>query len=182
MKIEKFEEKIEIPPELEVTIDKNMVSVKNKDRIVSRELRNKQVSIIVKEKHVIISFIKGSKKEKMVAGTFKAHIKNMFKGALKDHLYKLKICSGHFPMNISLNNGKFVVNNFLGEKVPRELKIKTGANVKIEGDLITIESSDKELASQTAANIERLTKVRGRDLRIFQDGIYIIEKDGKGII
>jgi large subunit ribosomal protein L6 len=105
----------------------------------------------------------------------------MFVGVEKGHTYKLKICSGHFPMTVSLSGSKFAVNNFLGEKTPREMKIKTGAVVKIEGDHITVDSAYKEIASQVAADIERLTRVRGRDLRIFQDGIYIINKDGESV-
>ena len=105
----------------------------------------------------------------------------MIKGVSEGHIYKLKICSGHFPMNTAVNGNKFVVNNFLGEKTPRELDIKEGASVKIEGDIVIVEGIDKELVSQTAASIEILTKVKGKDKRIFQDGIYITEKDGKEI-
>ena len=31
---------------------------------------------------------------------------------------------------------------------------------------------------QTAANIENATRVRKRDPRVFQDGIYLFERDG----
>ena len=36
--------------------------------------------------------------------------------------------------------------------------------------------SDRDGVAQTAANIEQATIVRNRDRRIFQDGIYLIEK------
>ena len=52
-------------------------------------------------------------------------------------------------------------------------------NVKIEGDVIVIESTDKEAAGKTATNIEQLTRITDKDRRIFQDGIYVIEKSGK---
>ena len=84
-------------------------------------------------------------------------------------------------MNVALNGNVLSVSNFLGEKTPRELTIEDGVEVKVEGDQIVVTSNQKELAAQTAANIERLTRVRGKDLRIFQDGIYITEKDGKPI-
>ena len=46
----------------------------------------------------------------------------------------------------------------------------------MEGNLIYVESCDKELAGQVAADIEQTTRRPGFDRRIFQDGIYIIEK------
>ena len=59
------------------------------------------------------------------------------------------------------------------------MKIKEGVKVAVEGDKVKVEGTDKELVGQTAANIETLTKIKGRDRRIFQDGIFIINKGGK---
>jgi large subunit ribosomal protein L6 len=103
----------------------------------------------------------------------------MIKGVQEGFTYKLKICSGHFPMSVALKGNTFEIKNFIGEKVPRTLKIKQGADVKIEGDQITVHATDKELAGTTAGAIEKLTRRPGFDKRIFQDGIYITEKDGK---
>ena len=33
-----------------------------------------------------------------------------------------------------------------------------------------------EDVGQTAANLERATVVKGRDIRVFQDGIYVVSK------
>ena len=49
----------------------------------------------------------------------------------------------------------------------------------MDGENITVESADKELAGQTAADIETLTKRPGFDKRIFQDGIWMVSKGGK---
>jgi large subunit ribosomal protein L6 len=113
--------------------------------------------------------------------TFKAHIKNLIRGVMEGHLYKLKICSGHFPMSVSVSGEEFIIKNFMGENVPRTLKLKENVSVKVEGDQVIVESIDKEKAGQTAADIEQLTRVTNKDLRIFQDGIYITFKDGKEI-
>ena len=82
-------------------------------------------------------------------------------------------------MNVSVAGGKLVVKNLLGEKVPRVLQLKENTNVKIEGDLVYVTSASKETAGQVSADIEQLTRRPGYDTRIFQDGIYIINKDGK---
>ena len=76
-------------------------------------------------------------------------------------------------------SNKFVVKNLLGEKVPRELTLKEGPKVKINDTIIEVTGCDKELVSQVAADIETLTKIRNKDKRIFQDGIYMTTKDGK---
>ena len=57
--------------------------------------------------------------------------------------------------------------------------MKKGANVQVSGQDITIESADLELAGTIASDIEGMTKKGTRDTRIFQDGIYIIEKPTK---
>ena len=105
----------------------------------------------------------------------------MIKGSNEGHVYELKICSGHFPMNVSIQGKELVVKNFIGEKFPRRLKIQEGVIVKIEGEKITVEHTSKEIAGQSAANIEQLTRRPNFDSRIFQDGIYITVKDGKQI-
>ena len=53
---------------------------------------------------------------------------------------------------------------------------RASATVKVEGEKITVESCDKELAGKIASDIELLTSKSNRDLRVFQDGIYMIEK------
>ena len=84
-------------------------------------------------------------------------------------------------MNVKIQGDKFVIDNFLGEKYPRKAKILKNVTVEVKGQDVTLKGIDKELVSQTAANIEQITKITKRDLRVFQDGIYITEKDGKPI-
>lgn len=180
MKID-IADKIEIPENVEINIDKGIVSVKGPKGAVTKNLLSPRIKISVKDKGVLIESKKATKREKKMIGTFKAHIKNMIKGALEGFSYKLKICSSHFPITAGVENNQFVVKNFLGESIPRSVGIKEGVNIKIEGSDIVIESTDKELAGQTAASIEKLCKIKGRDKRIFQDGIWLVSKAGKEI-
>jgi len=179
MKIKNFKDETEIPAGIEIKIDNGIVTVSKDGKSLSKKMMHKGVAQNVENNKFVVTFKNGSKKEKMMANTFIAHIKNMFKGVSEGHKYKLKICSGHFPMNVAVSGNKLTISNFLGEKKPREMKIKEGVNLKIEGDIITIEGISKDVASQVAADIEQLTRIRGRDLRIYQDGIYITNKDGE---
>ncbi len=102
----------------------------------------------------------------------------MFSGLQEEFVYKLEAANVHFPMTLKVDSGFLIITNFLGEKFPRKAKILHSVDVEVKGNLITISSHDKESAGQTAANIERATKVRDRDRRVFQDGCYIVERPG----
>jgi large subunit ribosomal protein L6 len=174
-------EKISLPEGLDLTAEKGTIKVKGARGEVKRTIDDPLITVKVEGNEVQIIGEGSTKRERRKTGTWKSHISNMLKGSQEGHVYTLKICSGHFPMNVSVTDNEFVVKNFLGEKVPRKLRIKQGATVKVEGDTITVESVYKEVAGQTAADLEQLCKIRGRDSRVFQDGIWIINKDGKVI-
>lgn len=163
------------------TRDERVIIVKGTKGELKRMLSDKNIIIKQEGETLRLSFEKTGKKQKAQLFTTSAHIKNMIKGTTEGYNYKLKICSGHFPMNVSLKGDTLEIKNFIGEKVPRTLKIKPGATVKINGELIDVDGIDKEIVGQTAGSIEKLTKRPGFDKRIFQDGIYIIEKAGKKI-
>jgi large subunit ribosomal protein L6 len=182
MKVPNLTEKIEIPEGVQVSAEGKTVTVKGAKGELKRAFNFHKVVFAVEGSDVVISAKNATRREKMQAGTAKAHIKNMIKGVVDGHAYKLKICSGHFPMNVSLSGDTLSVKNFLGEKVPRTLKIKDGADVKVDGDFVTVEGSDIEIVGQVAADIEQLTRVTDKDIRIFQDGIYIIEKPKRALL
>jgi len=181
MKVKKLESFIEIPNEIEVSLKNSLLTIKGKKGEIIRSFVNPNIKISLENKKIKFSATNATKREKKLMNCFISHVRNMIRGVSEGHIYKLKICSGHFPMNANVQGKEFIVKNFLGEKYPRKLLLKENVNVKIDGEIITVESCYKELAGQTAADIEQLTKIKGRDLRIFQDGIWIINKDGKDI-
>jgi len=174
-------QEINIPEGIEISKEAYLIKVKGPKGEVSKKLAGPKIEIITDKNSVKIISKKASKREKKLIYTFKAHINNMIKGVTEPFVYKLKICPGHFPMNVSMDKDVFTIKNFFGEKTPRKLKIKPDVKVKIDGKDVYVEGIDKEITAQTAASIEMLTKVKNRDRRIFQDGIYIVSKAGKEI-
>ncbi len=178
-KLKPLKEEIEIPEGISLAIEGNELSVRKEDKEIKKKLPG--VILETKDNKLILQTKKSTKKEKKQINTITAHINNMLKGLEEDFSYKLQICSVHFPMTISEKEGFIAVKNFLGETKERKTKIIPGAKVKIENDIITVTSHNKEAAGQTAANIEKLTRIKDKDRRIFQDGIFMIEKSGKKI-
>lgn len=176
-----LKEELELPKEVEASYESGILTIKGPKGEINKKLVSPKIDLKISEGKITLNCKKATKSEKKLFYTFLSHIKNMFRGVTDGHGYELKICSGHFPMNVSVTENELVVKNFLGENNPRKLKINPEVKVIVEGDKIRVEGVDKELVGQTAANIESLTKVTGRDRRIFQDGIYITEKDGKEI-
>jgi large subunit ribosomal protein L6 len=182
MKDETLVEEVEIPKGVEVKIEGRTVTVKGPKGENSKEFKFPTIKTTLEDGSIKLEAINQKKVQKRNINTMKAHLKNLIKGVLDGFTYTLKICSGHFPMNVSVSGKDFLVKNFLGEKVPRVLKLKEGANVKVEGQEVTVYSVDLETAGQVAADIEQLTRVTNKDIRIFQDGIYIIKKPRKDLV
>lgn len=172
---------ITIPEDVEAEIHQNNLTLKGKEGKNFREFNFGKINLEKKDKKLILSCEKATKKEKRIINTSAAHIKNMIHGVQKKFEYKLKICSSHFPMNVKIEGDYAVIKNFLGEKVDRKVELPKNIEIKIDKDMITILSTNKELAGQAAANLEKVTKIRKRDKRVFQDGIYILNKSGREI-
>ena len=172
---------IEVPEGVTLTSEGSTYTFTGKKGSVVRIFNNPQADITVSGNKIKIKAMTASKPAKAIINTYRAHTLNAIKGCQEGFRYKLKICSGHFPMNVSINNNKLIIKNFLGEKVPREVKLKPDVEVKIDGTFIFVEGPDKEKTGQMAASIEQRTRRPGFDRRIFQDGIYAVEKAGKKI-
>jgi large subunit ribosomal protein L6 len=172
---------IDVPERVVAKLEANQLILKGPKGENKKKMDMPNLKIEVNDKKIVLRTSKNSKKEKKTIYTYNAHIKNWISGVLDGHNYTLKVCASHFPMSVSIVNNQIIIKNFIGEKYPRTLLIKPGVNVKVEGDKIHVDSFDKELAGTMASEIERLTKRPRFDPRIFQDGIYIINKNGKDI-
>ncbi|MFH1591540.1 MAG: 50S ribosomal protein L6 [archaeon] len=160
----------------------NLVEIKGKAGEVKRIFKDARIQVRLEGNEIVLTSAQATKREKMRLNTYRAHILNMMRGVIENHVYALKVCSGHFPMNVALQGDKLSVKNFIGEKIARTLKIHKDAKVTVDGDIIGVTSASKEVAGMVAGAIERLCKRPGFDKRIFQDGIYITKKDGKSIV
>lgn len=174
-------QEIKIPEGVEVKIDGKNVLIKGPIGELKRSLDFGRLEVIQEKGKLILQDKKATKTEKRMMNTLASHLRNMVQGVQEKFEYKLKICFGHFPFTVKIEGNKAIIKNFLGEKIQRESSIPEGAEMEINKEIITIKSLDKEIAGQAAANLEIATKVKGRDKRIFQDGVYILEKCGRAV-
>lgn len=166
----------EIPERVQVAVERNIIKVRSNDNELQRQFPSRLIEIKTEKNQVIINQKLENYKTKALVGTFLAHIRNMMNGVQKPFVYKLKVCSVHFPMKVTLVGSEFRLENFIGEKKPKTLKINNNVKIEINGEEITVTAINKEEAGQTAAKIEQLTRLRKKDRRVFMDGIFITEK------
>lgn len=181
MNTETYEQTIELPETVSVQAQEGKIILTGPKGSAERKTAMRNLNVDIKGNEVTLSSKNATKEQKKMINTLIAHMGNMIKGVTEGHVYKLKICYSHFPINAAVTGDQLAIKNFIGEKVPRTTKIVPGTKVIISGAEISVESISKELAGQMAANIEQLTRRTDFDRRKFQDGIYIIIKDGQNI-
>jgi large subunit ribosomal protein L6 len=177
MRLPEVSRTIQVSDDVTVNVANKTVNVKGAKGSLLRDFSYATVAIENEGKNVRIWAKWPRKKEAALIGTICSHINNMMVGVTKGYTYKMKIVFSHFPITVKLQDKNVVIENFTGERRPRKVKINGDVKVKIETDDIILSGINLEQVSQTAANIEQSTKVRGKDPRVFLDGIYTYERN-----
>ncbi len=107
--------------------------------------------------------------------TWVAHVRNIANGLVRGVEARMKIVAAHFPMKVQVRGEEIVIDNFLGEKHPRSIRLMPGTKAAVDGDFVILTGCDVEQVGQSAANLERITRIRDYDPRVFQDGIYLVD-------
>lgn len=179
MNIPEINEKIMLPDGVTATFENDTLTIKGEKGEVSRVFSHPKINIKLTGNILELQSKDVRRKDKALIGTFIAHINNMKRGVTQGFEYKMKTVFSHFPIKTMVEGDEFIIQNFLGERAPRHAKILEGVTVDAKGENITVTGIDKEKVGQTVANIERATKVKNRDIRVFQDGVYRISKGGR---
>lgn len=178
---ERYEYAIELPDGVTASFALGELTITGPKGAVTRRLQSKDTIVAVDGSRITLTTRKATKRFKREAHTFRSHVQNMIRGSTEGHTYTLKIASSHFPITVQQQGEKIVVKNFVGEKKARELAIPEGVSVKVSGDTVEVTGTDIVRAGNFAGALEKLCARPSFDNRIFQDGIYIVEKDGKRV-
>jgi large subunit ribosomal protein L6 len=143
--------KVTIPKGVKAQLDGSLLRVTGTKGQLSRNMRFPQVVVICEGNEVTISTESKRKEINAMVGTLEAHTKNMCRGVSEGFEYRMKVVYSHFP-------------------------IQAGVVAKVANDEVVLIGIDRELVGNSAANIEHATHIRDRDPRVFQDGIYIVQR------
>jgi len=169
-----------IPEDVTAETDHLDLEVEGPNGSVSRRLWYPDVSVSVEDRTVVIESDEDDAKTMSTLGTFESHVRNMFHGVTEGWEYELEVFYSHFPMQVNVEGDEVLIENFLGERAPRRTEIHGDTEVDVAEEEVTVRGPDIEAVGQTAADIEQLTRVTDKDIRVFQDGVYITAKPSRG--
>ncbi|HNV01302.1 MAG TPA: 50S ribosomal protein L6 [archaeon] len=165
-----------LPSEVSATYTNKILTIKSQKAELKKSMKNYRANIKVEGNKIIIEGKPITRRTRDIVKTAISHIQNMVEGAIYGYKYKLKIVYSHFPMTAQIEKDTVLVKNFLGEKYPRKSKIRGATKVEVKGAEIIVSGYDKEEVSQTASSIEQSAKVKNKDIRRYQDGVYLVEQ------
>ena len=159
---------ITIPEGVTVQVSGNRVDVKGPNGQVEKSV-SPLVSVTVEGSEI------KTEGKKALVNTVEGLVTNMIKGVTEGFRRELKILYAHFPVSVEVKGKDILIKNFQGEKQPRKACAVGDTKVDVKGQVVTVSGPDKEAVGQTIANMRTATKIKDRDSRIFQDGIYEVE-------
>lgn len=167
---------IEIPKEVEIKIEDDLITVKGPKGELKQKLHPS--IILEREDNLLKVKVKNpkEKKERALWGTFQRLITNMVLGVRQGFEKKLELIGIGYRAEVSGN--KLILN--VGFSHPVEFILPQKVEAKVEKNIITLFSPDKQLLGETAAQIRKIRKpepYKGTGIRYF--GEIIRKKAGK---
>lgn len=177
----KLEYDIEIPEDIIVEVTNNSsIEIKGPLGKIARDFKHTRIHIQNVDNVIKLSTQFPRRNEKALIGTVRAHITNAISGVKYGYRYYLKIVFSHFPIRVNPEGNKVKIENLYGGRKPKFAQVVDGVKVKVDGDDVIVEGIDKEAVGQTAANIQELTRQRGKrrqSPKTFMDGLFIFNKE-----
>ncbi len=180
MSTKQFQETIEIPEGINITVDKHMLGFQGPLGKTFKSFRKIPINIEVADGKLTLKALGTRKRDYSILHTARSLIRNICEGLTEGYTIKMKVVYAHFPITVKVDGKNILIENFQGERAPRKTFIVGNTKVIPKGEDVILTGEVWTEVTQTAANIELKTKVKNKDHRVFLDGIYIYEKK-KGI-
>ena len=180
VKIAFFKDELEIPESVEVILEGgHHIKVKGPKGVITKDFSHiRGIKVSIEDKKIIFSTAFPKRGTLALIKTIVSIINNLIVGVQTNYKYVSKVCYSHFPCSIKVDekNQILFVENFLGERAPRKANYPNNVKIEIDGDDVSFIGPDKEALGQAAANIKRACRIRKKDPRVFQDGVYLYKK------
>jgi large subunit ribosomal protein L6 len=160
-----------------VTIDIKGSEVETKGSLGTNKRTFNDALLVVQkgDGKITISSIKDpilAKKAMKAEQSFKKELENDISGVTQHFERNMKAVFAHFPINMEVKGDRLNINNIIGERTPRIAKIVGSAKIEVKGQALRVYGTSLDEVSQTAANIRLACRIRNKDSRVFQDGLY----------
>ena len=177
VKVAYFKEEMEIPEGIKVTLDENHhITINGPNGKITKDFSHvRGISVTIEGNKMIFSTHFPKSGTLALINTVINLIRNLIIGVQTNYKYVCKVCYSHFPCTVEVIPDKKEIHvvNFLGERAPRVTNYLDNVKVKVEGDDVFLIGPDKETLGQTAANLRKACRIRKKDPRVFQDGVFL---------
>ncbi len=166
---------IPLPDGIKAEVKGTTIAVSGKLGTNTRIFNDALVSAKVDGSKIVLEHVKDKKLEAKGANAENAvlkEIQNDIKGVSQYFEFKMKSVHAHFPITVEAKGQVFTISNIIGERTPRLAAIVGGTKIEVKGQNIRLYGTSLDEVSQTAANIRKACRMRNKDTRVFQDGIY----------
>lgn len=166
---------IEVPNGVQVEIKGSEVTTKGSQGSNTRNFNDALLKVSKEGSKVSISGVAHkqlAKKAMMAERSFAKQLRNDMDGVLKHYERNMQVVFAHFPITVEVKGDTVLIKNLIGERAPREAKIIGGTKVEAKGTAVRVYGPNKNDVSQTCANLRKACRIRRKDNRVFQDGVY----------
>ena len=174
--LEKYETQVDIPDGVTVVLRRRMLEVAGPLGKTHKSFRKIPIGISVEGSTVHLKAAGFRKRDYSILNTSRSIIRNLCEGVLNGYTVRMRIIFAHFPITVKVQDGTVFIENFQGERAARTAKIEGHTKVVPKGEEVIVTGHVKTEVTQTAANIQLKTRVKGKDHRVFLDGIYVTEQ------
>lgn len=168
-------QELEIPSGVSVEIKGNAIETKGSLGTNKRQFNDALLKISKSDKMIKIEPVseKGLvKKAVKTEKTFQKELSNDIKGVNQYFEKKMRVVFAHFPITIEVKDNKVFIKNIIGERFPRSSNIVGTTKIEVKGQNVRVYGTSLDDVGQTAANIRKACRIRNKDSRVFQDGLY----------
>jgi large subunit ribosomal protein L6 len=168
---------IELPIKEGVSVEIKGNEVETKGSLGSnrRKFNDALLKISKKENRIIIDAVNEkalAKKAMKAENSMRREIENDMRGVTEHFERKMLAIFAHFPITIEVKGNEVLIKNIIGERFPRSSRIVGSTKIEVKGQNIRVYGTSLDDVTQTAANIRQACRMRNKDIRIFQDGLY----------